>query len=99
MRRLAFLILAIGLCSAQFEDTEAKLSRCQESCCASSGGAWDASAQDCVTSDMGGNAYHDCESVCLETAGRELESRGAGLNLCCAPALILLGVVVGTLRG
>jgi len=98
MRRLASLILIIGLCSAQFEDTEGKLSKCQESCCASSGGAWDASTQDCIISDMGGNAYHDCGSSCLETAGRELESRGAGLNLCCAPALLLLAATAAMMR-
>ncbi len=98
MRRLAFLILIIGLCSAQFEDTEGELSKCQESCCASSGGAWDAASQDCVISDMGGNAYHECDGPCLETAGRELESRGAGLNLCCAPAMILLAAVAATMR-
>ncbi|MFH0885115.1 MAG: hypothetical protein V1861_05385 [Candidatus Micrarchaeota archaeon] len=92
MRRIAFLVFLIGLASAQFEDTEGKLSQCQENCCIVSGGAWDAALQDCSVSGPGFNDYYNCESSCLEIAGRELESRGAGLNLCCAPAFIFAGL-------
>jgi hypothetical protein len=98
MRRLAFLIILLGLASAQFEGTESRLSGCQENCCVASGGAWDAASQDCIITGMGDNSYHDCGGSCLETAGRELESRGAGLNLCCAPGFILFGAAAALMR-
>jgi hypothetical protein len=96
MRCAVFLVIILGLACAQFEDTEGKLSRCQEDCCAASGGAWDGASQDCIISGMGDNSYHDCGGSCLEIAGRELESRGAGLNLCCAPAFLLISATALT---
>jgi|WetSurMetagenome_2_1015567.scaffolds.fasta_scaffold760817_1 hypothetical protein len=94
MKRAILLLLVAGLCAAQFEETDAKLTQCQQGCCARMGGDWDGLMQECSVDAADYNAYHKCRNECVEIASQDYGAMGGGSGICCAPAFLLLGITL-----